>query len=107
MAHNHQPHVCPLCQGQKKSNSWMHGDLIRPTIVELIHQQHPEWNPHEGICSACLNQFLGDHVQQILKTEKGELTHLEHEVIDSLKRQELLAENVNTEFESQMTFGER
>jgi uncharacterized membrane protein len=43
----------------------------------------------------------------LLEVEKGELTALETEVIQSFRAQELIAENTKLEFERQLSFGER
>ncbi len=43
----------------------------------------------------------------MLTTERGELSSLESEVIESLREHELLAANVNESFDESMTFGER
>jgi len=42
-----------------------------------------------------------------LKREKGEISTIEEQVITSVKENELLSKNINTEFEQKLTFGER
>lgn len=85
----------------------MSGELIRPSVVETIKKKYPDWSLQGFICLPCLNHIRADYVQDVLETEKGELSALEEEVIKSLRDQELLSENLNTEFESKLTFGER
>jgi len=46
-------------------------------------------------------------VQSLLESEKREVTSLEEEVLTSLRKHELLATNVDAEFEKEWTFGER
>lgn len=43
----------------------------------------------------------------LLDEEKGDLSSLEEQVIESLREQESVSENVNEEFERQLTFAER
>jgi len=42
-----------------------------------------------------------------LESEKGELTTLEHEVLRSIQENELLAKNVDAEFDQKWSFGEK
>lgn len=55
----------------------------------------------------CLDLFRSEYVENALKDEVGELTKLEQEVIDSLREQETLTENINLAFEKSVTFGQR
>jgi uncharacterized membrane protein len=43
----------------------------------------------------------------VLEKEKGELSALEEQIINSLKEQELLSKNINIEFDLQLPYGER
>jgi uncharacterized membrane protein len=107
MVHTNHTQTCPICQQARRKNEFMHGDLIRPGVIELIQKTHPDWKPQDTICLPCLNRFLGEHVQQLLEADKGELSRLEKDVVDSLKNQDLISENVNEEFDQIQTLGER
>src|ERR1700758_5330230 len=98
---------CQICKEQKGPNEIMSGELVRHSVVETIRKKHPDWSSHDVICLSCLNHLRADYVQDVLETEKGELSALEQEVVKSLRDHELLSENLNTEFESTLTFGER
>jgi len=50
---------------------------------------------------------MPDRFGTLLESEKGELTHLEQEVLKSLREHELLSTNVDAEFEQEWTLGER
>jgi hypothetical protein len=91
----------------KTLSDGMHGELVRVPIVELIRKKYPDWSPHDMICSLCLNHFRADYIEDVLETEKGEISALEEEVVKSLQDQELLSQNINAEFDRQLTFGER
>jgi len=81
--------------------------LVRSVIVEQIKKEYPDWKPDGYICNADLNRFRSTYLQNLLEAEKGELSALDREVIESLKRHETLAGNVDIEFEKELTFGER
>lgn len=99
--------VCPICQRERRMGDVMHGELVRGPVGELIRKRHPEWSPQDVVCLSCLNHLRAEYVEDVLEAEKGELSALEAEVVKSLKDQELLSENVNIEFDRQLTLGER
>jgi uncharacterized membrane protein len=47
------------------------------------------------------------YIQSLLESEKGELTTLDHEVLESLQRHETLSSNVDAEFEKDVALGEK
>jgi len=81
--------------------------LVRPVIADQIKKEIPAWNAEGYICADHLNRFRSGYIQSLLEAEKGELTSLEQEVLDSLRKHEILASNINAEFEKELAFGER
>jgi uncharacterized membrane protein len=98
---------CQICGKQKKMSEVVPAEIVRESLVEIIQKTHPDWSSSGFICLADLDQVRTEYVKNVLKTEKGELSTLEEEVIKSLKEQELLSENINVEFEQKLTFGQR
>ncbi len=98
---------CQICKEQKKLNEVVPGGIIRAPLVETIRKAHPDWSSSGYLCIADLNRFRAQYVQDVLETEKGELSTLEEQVMKSLKEQELLSKNINIEFEQRLTLGER
>ncbi len=98
---------CPVCHNQRSESQRVAGEVVRPTIVALIEKEHPDWSHQQPICLTCLNRFRMDYVEDILEEDKGELSSLERGVLASLAQQELVAEDVNEEFEQQLTLGDR
>lgn len=96
-----------MCQAKRPLSEGMHGDLVRDPVIELIRKKYPGWSQNDLMCLSCLNHFRVEYVQDILETEKGELSSLEEEVVKSLREQELLSKNINIEIERKLTFGER
>jgi hypothetical protein len=50
----------------------------------------PDWSGKGYVCREDLARYRAKFVHSLLEAEKGELTHLEHEVLESLREQELL-----------------
>ncbi len=104
----HQPTVvCQICGKTKQRSEVLPADLVRDSIRDLIRETHPDWSASSYICLADLNDYRNKRVERVLAEEKGEYSELEKEVIQSLEEHELLSQNVNPEFESALTFGER
>ncbi len=99
--------VCQICQAPKARGEVMPAELVRPLVVATIRKTHPDWSPAGFICLPDLNRFRIEHVEEILETEKGELSVLEAEVVKGMREQEVIARNVNVEFERELRLGER
>lgn len=85
----------------------MSGRLVRPKIAELILKDHPDWQPDQRICRSDLNHYRALDIEQMLESEKGELSQLDRQVIENIRQQDILAQNLNDRFAGQLSFGER
>ena len=100
-------YLCPICGKEKRPNELLQGTLVHGPVVQVIQRSHPDWSASDVICLACLNRFRAQYVEDVLVTETGELSQLERDVVQSLREQELLSADLNREFDSQLTAGER
>lgn len=98
---------CPICGQQKPQDEAVNRELIYGPVEDIILRKRPEWSAHGLICADCLNHFRTEYVEDVLELQKGELSTLEQEVLESLREHEVLAKNINLEFEQQLTLGER
>lgn len=99
--------TCAVCGKSFQAREVVAGAMVRDTITRLILRDCPAWSPSSFICRADLDRYRADYVKSLLEAEKGELTSLEQEVLESLRQQELLTTNVDAEFERVWSFGER
>ncbi len=98
--------VCQICGSDQLSR--LHpGILVRPSVAELIQKEVGRWSEDGWICTDDLQRFRHKYVQSLLEAEKGELTTLEKEVIESLTQQEILSRNPEEELQSALTMGQR
>ena len=103
-------HVDEQCFNCKRSRPYellVPDEMLRLAIRETIKKHNPSWSPGRMICTDCLDLFRSEYVEDALKEEVGELTKLEQEVIDSVREQETLTENLNRAFQKSITFGQR
>ncbi len=108
MTKNNIPNIsCSICNKEMHYKEASRGTMHSEAINNLIKKEHPNWDQNNPLCFKCLNHFRGEYIKQTIEEEKGELTDLEVQVINSLKEQELISQNLNSEFSEQTTFGQR
>lgn len=107
MADAKESKSCAVCGKSFPPRELVPGIAVRDVIADEILRDHPDWSQEKSICRADLNAYRSQYVHRLLESEKGELTSLEREVVESLHSHETLARDVDTEFEGEWTFGER
>lgn len=80
---------------------------IRPGVADLIRQDFPALQPTDVIDRSIIADYRGRYVEDLLRAERGEITALERDVVESLRSQEILATNVEDVIDSGRTIGER
>jgi len=102
-----RPHrTCQLCGRSVPISRAIHGEAVRPSIVDEIVRERPDWRPDGWICADDLRRFRARRIESVLASERGELTSLERDVVEALSRHETLAKDVEAEFERERSFGE-
>ncbi len=101
------PETCPLCRKSVLAAELLHGEMVRPSIRELIQKAHPGWTVDSVVCFACVNRFRAEYVEDVLQAEKGEISALDRKVLRTLRENETLSENLNVEFDRNLTLGQR
>ncbi|MGO9567941.1 MAG: DUF1003 domain-containing protein [Desulfomonilaceae bacterium] len=104
---NHESVTCQVCKTQKQASEMIPAGVVREVLAEKIKAECPDWSPTGYICVPDLNRFRAQYVEEVIKQDKGELTTLEAQVVESLKAQDLLAKNLNVEYEQQLSLGEK
>jgi uncharacterized membrane protein len=97
---------CAICGRPFTSGESMPAQLIRPGVRALIARDHADFGPGHFICLADLNRYRYGYVESLLQTERGEISAIDQEVLQSLRDQETVAQNINQEYERNITFGE-
>lgn len=98
---------CLVCKKEFPVNRLMPVDAVREAIVKEIAHDYPDMTVNAYICQPDLSKYRIQYVHSLLRSEKGELTDLEKEVVISMQRHELITKNAESEFDEQWSFGER
>ena len=73
----------------------------------MIQHELGRWDESGWICLEDLQRFQHKYVERLLEDEKGEITQLEQQVLESMRDQEILSQNPETEFDAGLTLGQR
>jgi uncharacterized membrane protein len=99
--------TCAACGKQFPARQVVPAAAVRDTLAERILKDHPDWSPDSYICRADLSRYSADYVESLLESERGELTSLEEEVLESLRQHEILATDIEAEADKSRTRGEK
>ena len=80
---------------------------VRKAITEEILHDFPACLPQNYICQTDLGKYRMQYVHSSLKSEKGEVSDLEYELLKSMQHHELITKDVDTTLDQEWTFGER
>lgn len=83
------------------------GQDIREGIFNLIKSDYPNFDKDEFITIAELNQYRRLYLTSLITQEKGELAAIDRDVMEAIKNNSILSENIQDEIESELTFGQR
>ena len=104
---NHQKHSCDVCGKSFFLSDLTPGRFVRPLVAERIASDCPKWNADAYICQTDMNHYRSMYVQNVLEQERGELSSLEKEVIESLREHDVLTQNLNDAVDETSTLGQR
>jgi len=99
--------TCQICGKKFHHTKVLAGATLRPSLLNLLLSEHPEFTGDASICHADLATYRGRYVQSLLEQKKGELSSLESEVIESIAQQDIVSQNVVGGFEEELTLGQK
>lgn len=100
----HPDKVCQICGATSELQPAV---MVRPVIGELIRKATGNWNEKGWVCDRDLRKFRHVYIEDLLEEERGELTEIDREVLESLREHETISKNPEVDFDANITFGER
>ena len=97
---------CDICNKNFSIKDLVSAHLIRDPLFITIKSDYPNWTQESYICHNDLAIYRNKYVQQILLSEKGELSSLDKEVLESLEKHEIISESVD-DSNQEWSFGEK
>ena len=98
-----RPH-CAICG--KEARLPVRFGAVRPAIASLVAVDHPNLTADDVICAHHISDYRTRYVAELLESERGELSDLERQVVESLAREETVSRDVEKAWEKHRTAGE-
>ncbi len=82
-------------------------DDLRPAMADFIRDQYPNVRSDDYISRSAVDKYRGDFIAGLLRNERGELSVLESEVVESLQTHDTLTENIEEDYDDKRSFADR
>lgn len=99
--------ICQLCQHSFPKSQVVPWIAVRPGVSALIKAELPDWQEGSSICRPDLARFRRRYVETLLSDERGELSALDRDVVDSLANGQIISRSPSDVQTTPATFGER
>jgi uncharacterized membrane protein len=83
------------------------GQDIREGIFNLIKSEFPDFDQDDFITIDELNQYRRLYLTSLITQEKGEIAVIDRDVMEAIKNNSILSENIQDEIEADLTFGQK
>jgi uncharacterized membrane protein len=83
------------------------GGEIRESIFKLIQSQYPDFDKEKYISIEELNKFRRLYLSKLVEQERGELAAIDRDVMDAIKNNSILSENIQEDLEAELTLGQK
>ena len=80
---------------------------LREGIFDLIHKNFPKFSKEDFISITELNQYRRLYLTSLIVEERGELEIIDLDVMDAIKNNSILSENIQDVIEGDLTTGEK
>jgi uncharacterized membrane protein len=99
--------VCALTGKEFSRGNIVNLGTVMPSLVERIRKDYPELKEDAFVSRKELDRYRTLYVTELLHEESGDVSEIEKQVAESLATHDTLAENIEEEFSSDRTIGER
>lgn len=80
---------------------------IRTGIFDLLKNKFPDFTKDDFISIDELNQYRRIYLTSLITLEKGELATIDRDVMEAIKNNAILSENIQDEIEAELTPGQK
>lgn len=99
--------TCNLCGRVQPAARLVHARGLRSTLAEELAKRHPgAWSDDAQVCLDCRSAARIDHLLAELERERGELSEVEAEVARKAASHLAIAEQIDEQFEKNITPGQ-
>jgi uncharacterized membrane protein len=99
--------VSPISKKEISRGEEIKGQDLREGIFNLIQSQFPAFTKVDYISNSELNTYRRLYLTSLIIEERGELAVIDLEVMDAIKNNSILSENIREKKEGKLTFGQK
>jgi uncharacterized membrane protein len=99
--------ISHLSKAKIRNGEAVKGQELREGIFDLIKSEHPDFDKDCYISIDEFNRYRRLYVMSLIAQEKGELANMDQDVMDAIRNNSILSENIQDEIESKLTAGQR
>lgn len=99
--------MCHVTGSEHDLDDLIIGDDVRDSVIEEIRKDHPDFDENSLISTRELFKYRQRQMENLVKKEVGAITELETQVLEKLKSNKFISDNVEPDIESESTFGEK
>jgi uncharacterized membrane protein len=96
-----------ISKKELKPGESVSGLEIREGVFKLIQTHHPGFSEHDLIGLEELNRYRRLYLANLIETEKGELATINQDVLDAIRNNSFLSENINETSEPILSSGQK
>lgn len=96
-----------ISKSQIQRGEEIKGIEIREGIFLLIKTDYPNFTKEDYISLSELNKYRRLYLTSLMVEEKGELALLDKDVVNAIKNNSILSENIQDEIEAKLTIGQK
>lgn len=99
--------ICHISNQEIQKGEDVKGQDIREGIFNLIKTEFPDFDKDDFISIDELNKYRRLYLTSLIIQEKGEIAVIDSDVMEAIKNNSILSENIQDEIEAELTFGQR
>ncbi len=99
--------ISHISKKEIKEGEAQKGIELRQGIFDLILLSYPDFDNEKYISLDELNQYRRLYLTSLISQEKGELAVIDNDVIEAVKNNSFLSENIDDETEAKLTTGQK
>ena len=85
----------------------VNGNEIRDGIFDFIKSQYPDFSRESNISIGELNKYRRLYLTKLIEQEKGDLAAIDKDVMDAIRNNSILSENLQEDIDTAITLGQR
>ncbi len=99
--------ISDISQKEFPENELVSGRSLSPGVIAEIRKDHPQFTDDQSLGLSELNLYRQRYIESTLKEELGALSNLEQDVLESIRKGEFVAEDVDEGLDRNLTMGQR